>query len=82
MDILQFCDKMDEVLKLDAKVSNLKKIRLNVGISQSQLANITGIPVRTIQQYEQKQKDINGARSEYLILLSNALMCKPESLLE
>ena len=82
MDILQFCDKMDELLNINTSKSNLKRIRENVGISQNELATITGIPVRTIQQYEQKQKDINGARSEYLIRLAKALMCNPESLLE
>lgn len=82
MDIMQFCDMMDELLGKNTKISNLKRIRQEVGISQSKLALLTGIPIRTIQQYEQKQKDINGARSEYLILLANALMCNPKDLLE
>ena len=49
---------------------------------QDQLAKLTGIPVRTIQQYEQGQKDINRARAEYLIALSRALYCDPQLLLE
>ena len=82
MDILQFCDKMDELLSISSTKSNLKRIREQVGISQSELALLSGVPLRTIQQYEQKQKNINGARSEYIIMLSKALMCDPESLLE
>ena len=40
-------------------------------MSQKELANKTEIPLRTIQQYEQKQKNINKAQAEYLIRLSN-----------
>ena len=82
MDILQFCDKMDELLNINNNKSKLKQTREKVGLSQIELASLSGIPVRTIQQYEQKQKDINGARSEYLIKLANVLLCEPESLLE
>ena len=51
-------------------------------MSQKELANKTEIPLRTIQQYEQKQKNINKAQAEYLIRLSKALYCEPEDLLE
>jgi hypothetical protein len=35
-----------------------------------------------VQQYKQRQKDINKAQAEYLILLSKALHCSPEELVE
>ena len=60
----------------------LKIMRIKNGLSQSQLAKASGVPVRTIQQYEQRQKDLNKARSEYLIMLSSALNCSPALLLE
>ena len=60
----------------------LKTARMRNGLSQSQLAKASGVPLRTIQQYEQRQKDINRARAEYLIALSSALGCEPSSLLE
>lgn len=82
MDIRHFCDKLTEIIKKRKTQTNLKKMRLAIGISQSQLSNSTGIPIRTIQQYEQGQKNINRARSDYLISLSRALYCKPELLLE
>ena len=82
MDILQFCDQMDILLGYDKTTSNLKRIRMSMGLSQGELAALTGIPVRTIQQYEQKQKDINGARAEYVILLAKVLDCDPIYLLE
>ena len=60
----------------------LKIARIKNGLSQSQLAKACGIPLRTIQQYEQRQKDLSRARSEYLIALSRVLGCDPASLLE
>jgi hypothetical protein len=38
--------------------------------------------LRTIQQYEQGQKNINKAQAEYIIKLSKALYCEPAALLE
>ena len=60
----------------------LKAMRMKNGLSQSQLAKASGVPLRTIQQYEQRQKDINRARAEYLIALSDALGCEPSLLIE
>ena len=59
----------------------LKSLRLQMGISQSGLAEAAGIPVRTIQQYEQGQKDLSKARSEYLISLARVLSCDPAQLI-
>ena len=59
----------------------LKKMRIKNGLSQSSLAKASGIPVRTIQQYEQRQKDLSKARAEYLIALSRALGCDPSRLI-
>ena len=82
MDIRQFCDRVSEIYAERKPHTNLKRKRLAVGLSQSQLAKLTGIPVRTIQQYEQGQKDINKARAEYVITLARALYCDPQLLLE
>ena len=62
--------------------SRLKQMRIKNGLSQSELARAAGIPVRTIQQYEQRQKDINKARFEYIVSLSAALNCDASMLLE
>lgn len=61
--------------------ARLREARLKCGFSQSGLASASGIPVRTIQQYEQGQKDLRKARSEYIIALSRALSCSAEQLL-
>ena len=82
MDIRQLCDKLSERYAERKQQTNLKRKRLAANLSQSQLSKLTDIPVRTIQQYEQGQKDINKARAEYVIALSRALYCDPQLLLE
>ena len=82
MDILQFCDRLDELYLNKYPYPNLKILREKIGISQSELAFYTGISVRTIQEYEQRKKDINKANFEYILLFSKVLWCKPEDLYE
>lgn len=82
MDIKHFIEKMNELYRAAKPDTNLKTKRKQVGLSQSQLAELSGIPVRTIQQYEQRQKNINRAQVEYLFKLSNALGCSVECLME
>ncbi|MBQ2479887.1 MAG: helix-turn-helix transcriptional regulator [Treponema sp.] len=82
MDVTHFCDKMKELYNSRKGESNLKKYRLKASLSQSQLAEISGVPVRTIQQYEQRAKNINAAKAESVIALSKALSCSVEMLME
>lgn len=82
MDIRQFCDRINDIAKSKHTETNLKRIRKSRGVTQRLLAEQTHIPLRTIQQYEQGQKSINGARSEYLVLLAKALYCEADELLE
>jgi len=82
MDISQFCDKMIELYNKRKDNTNLKTLRLDAGLSQSELAEISDIPVRTIQQYEQNQKNINAAKAETVVKLAKALNCSVEALLE
>lgn len=53
-----------------------------VGLSRSQLVKASGVGVRSIQLYEQRQKDINKAQGIALYRLSRALRCTMEQLLE
>ena len=82
MDIRQFCDKMDELYRTAQPETNLKALRQRSGLSQRELAEQSGVPLRTIQQYEQRQKSINKAQAEYLLMLARALCCDMEDLLE
>lgn len=82
MDISKFCDKMIELYNNRKVYANLKKFRLVAGFSQSELAEISGVPVRTIQQYEQSQKNINAAKAETVVKLAKSLNTTVENLLE
>lgn len=64
------------------KETHLKEMRLRNGFSQNGLAAASGIPVRTIQQYEQRRKDINKASADSILKLASVLNCDPSSLLE
>ena len=82
MDIRHFVDKMNE-LYINAKPeTNLKIYRKRAGLSQKELAEQAEIPVRMIQHYEQRQKNINKAQVEYLARFSRVLNCNIEELLE
>ena len=82
MDVMQFVDKVNEIISLRQSITNLKRIRLERKITQKQLAEISKIPLRTIQQYEQKQKDINKASAINLFVLTQALKCDIRDILE
>ncbi|MCR5584877.1 MAG: helix-turn-helix domain-containing protein, partial [Lachnospiraceae bacterium] len=82
MDILQFVDRMNELMRLSSFNTCLKQLRKQAHFSQSELAAASGIPVRTIQQYEQRRKDINRASAETVFLLARALNCNVEELME
>lgn len=82
MDIMAFVERMDEVAFDYRRETRLKRYRKLVGLSQRELAEKTGIPVRTIQQYEQRQKNINKAQVDYVIRLSKVLYCEPGDLME
>ena len=81
MDIMQFVDALDDMRKDCHNMAMLKRLRMYAGLSQRQLAERTMIPVRTIQQYEQGQKDIQKASAEYIMRLAKELYCSPEDLL-
>lgn len=82
MDIRQFCDKMSERYRAAQPETNLKALRQRSGLSQRELSEQSGVPLRTIQQYEQRQKSINKAQAEYLLMLARTLCCDIEDLIE
>ena len=82
MDVRQFCDKMNELYRAANPETQLKRRRKNAGLSQRELAERSGVPLRTIQQYEQHQKSINKAQAEYLVMLAKVLCCDVDTLLE
>ena len=82
MDIRQFVERMDILYRHAKPDTNLKTIRKRRNIAQKELAERSGVPLRTIQQYEQRQKDINKAHADTLLNLASALDCEARELLE
>ena len=66
----------------EQKETNLARYRKARGLSQSQLATASGLSLRSIQLYEQRQNEINNAQYNRLQALSKALGCSIEDLLE
>ena len=63
-------------------IMRLKNVRLAKGMSQSELAEKSGLNLRTIQSYEQGAKSIDGAKLESLADLALALDCNIVDILE
>ena len=64
------------------RTSSLKSLRTSAGLTQAELAGRVGISVRTLQDYEQGQKDIGGTSLRTAVKMAEVLGCKPEDLLE
>ena len=82
MDTAAFVEAMNQRYRASHRETHLKDKRTQAGLSQSALAKISGVPVRTIQQYEQRVKSINNAHAESVAALARALRCPMEALLE
>ena len=82
MDLEHFVDRMAKICELDSKPTKLKTIRKQKGFTQEKLAIFAEMPLRTLQQYEQRQKSINKASAETVYLLAKALDVKVEDILE
>lgn len=81
-DVSKFADIADARIREHFAETNLKRIRTAYGCSQAELAKKSGVGLRSIQLYEQRQKDINKASAESLYKISKVLGCAMEDLLE
>lgn len=63
-------------------MSKLKEMRIKRKLTQKQLAEASNINLRTLQCYEQKFKDINGAKLKTLIKLCKVLDCNLIDIIE
>ncbi len=81
-DVTKFADILDARIRAVFPDTNLKRIRKNYGCSQSELAKRSGVSLRSIQMYEQRNKDINKASAETVLRLSRVLGCGMEDLIE
>ena len=81
-DVSKFAEIADARIREHFAETNLTRIRTAYGCSQAELAKKSGVGLRSIQLYEQRQKDINKASAESLYKISRVLGCAMEDLLE
>ncbi len=82
-DIEVFMEHLDclltEAVPPQTALARMRKLQ---GISQAQLARLSGIGLKSIQAYEQRVNSINKASVDTLMALSRVLHCPMEDLLE
>jgi transcriptional regulator with XRE-family HTH domain len=69
-------------MKLFFAETNLKRIRTAYGFTQAELALRSGVSLRSIQMYEQRNKNINKASVDTMYRLAKVLGCTVEDLIE
>ena len=60
----------------------LQEIRKKRGFSQGELAKLSEVSVRTLQQYESGYRNINTAKLETLCMLAEALKCRVADIID
>ena len=78
----RFAEAMEDLVARARTATRLQVQRKRAGLSQSQLARLSGVGLRAIQQYEQRAKDVNRASAASVMALARALFCNPEDILE
>lgn len=81
-DVTKFADIVDAKVREYFADTNLKRIRMLYGCTQAELAKRSNVSLRSIQMYEQRNKDINKASAETVLSLAKVLGCTMEDLLE
>ena len=81
-DITKFVDIVDSRMKEYFSEINLRRIRTAYGLTQAELARRSGVSLRSIQMYEQRNKNINKASADTMYRLAKVLGCTMEDLIE
>ena len=81
-DVSKFVDIVDARMKDYFPETNLKRIRTAYGYTQAELAQRSNVSLRSIQMYEQRNKDINKASVDTVYRLAKVLGCTMEDLIE
>lgn len=81
-DISKFVEIVDKKIKERYADTNQKRIRTTYGITQFELAKKADVSLRSIQMYEQRNKDINKASVGTIYSIAKVLGCTIEDLLE
>lgn len=78
----KFIDVVNSIIKGRIETSRLREERKKTNLTQKELADKSGVNLRTLQQYELKTKDINKASVSSVCALAKVLCCNVEDLLE
>lgn len=83
-DESKFVESADAILERNAagQKSKLQTIRKARGFTQQQLSEASGVTLRMVQLYEQKQNDLSKAQVNVVISLAKALGCSIEDIVE
>lgn len=81
-DISKFTDIVDTKMKEYFSETNLKRIRTAYNCTQAELSERSGVSLRSIQMYEQRNKNINKASVDTIYSLAKVLGCTIEDLME
>lgn len=78
----KFLDVMAQRAKKNMNPTRLQTIRKTARLTQQELSARSGVSLRSVQLYEQREKDINKAQARTVDKLARSLGCKIEDLLE
>ncbi|MCQ2511253.1 MAG: helix-turn-helix domain-containing protein [Lachnospiraceae bacterium] len=81
-DLSLFIETMNERTAAYMSESRLRRLRAYANMTQKQLAEFSGVPLRQIQLFEQGQRDINKTQGDTLEKLAGALRCEIKDLLQ
>lgn len=83
-DISKFVQAADSIILSNVKKlpTKLKQIRISRNMTQKQLAELSGVSLRMIQLYEQRQNDINKASGNVINRLAWVLKCNFYDIME
>lgn len=68
-------------MKMKDNVSCVHSLRVNLGLTQKELADKSGINIRQIQKYESGEYDIGNMTLKTALALSDSLGCDVKDLL-
>lgn len=82
-DVSKFVESAENIMMRTQKEkpSPLQTIRKARGFTQQELSEASGVSLRMIQLYEQKQNDISKAQVNVVVSLARALGCSVEDLI-
>lgn len=78
----KFVDTVNSMIRRKNAPAKVQRLRKLCGYSQKELAEKSGVNLRTLQQYELKTKDICKASVQTVMALANVLGCRVVDLME